>query len=130
MKKKLIVLFISLFMITGLTTGCDLEEFDQSMKEAVKDGTTPKVSCTIEKQYSDEYGFSHYVEGFCKNDSSKDYNYLQVEFICYDKDGNNLGTAFDNTNNLLINQTWKFKAMALSNVKDIDHCEYHEVTGW
>ena len=43
----------------------------------------------------------------------KKCKYCQIEFICYDKDNNNLGTAIDNTNNLLENQTWNFKAMGL-----------------
>lgn len=36
----------------------------------------------------------------------KKCKYCQIEFICYDKDNNNLGTAIDNTNNLLGYQTW------------------------
>ena len=37
----------------------------------------------------------------------------------------------DNTNNLLAGQTWKFKAISFSSDDNkIDHCDYHEVTGW
>ena len=99
--------------------------------ETVEDNMKVKVECTTSSQYLDEYGFSYYVEGSCVNNGSKDYDYLQVEYICYDAEGNNLGTALDNTNNLLAGQTWKFKAMSMvSDDKAIDHCDFHEVTGW
>ena len=124
MKKILIIPF--LFSILCCICGCSLDDIDNEIKEASK----PNITCTTTKQYKDNYGISYYIEGTCKNNGTKDYDYLQVEFICYDKDGNNLGTAMDNTNNLLGGQTWKFKAMSLSDVKQIDHCDYHEVTGW
>ncbi|CDE49175.1 uncharacterized protein BN665_00368 [Firmicutes bacterium CAG:460] len=60
----------------------------------------------------------------------KKCKYCQIEFICYDKDNNNLGTAIDNTNNLLENQTWNFKAMGLFTDSKTDHCDFHEITGW
>ncbi len=60
----------------------------------------------------------------------KKCKYCQIEFICYDKDGNNLGTAIDNTNNLLENQTWNFKTMGLFTDSKTDHCYFHEITGW
>ena len=51
--------------------------------------------------------------------------------MCYDSEGNNLGTAIDNTNNLLGNETWKFKAIAMfSASENIDHCDFHEITSW
>lgn len=92
---------------------------------------TEKFTYEITNQYSDELGISYYIEGSLKNNKNKDYSYVQIEFVCYDSDGNNLGTAMDNTNNLLGNQTWKFKAMALfSGVENVDHCDYHDVTSW
>lgn len=83
------------------------------------------------KQYTDEYGMSYYIEGSVKNNKDKDYSYVQIEFVCYDADGINLGTAIDNTNNLLGNQTWEFKAMAMfSDAETVDYCDYHEITSW
>ena len=87
-----------------------------------------KFSYTITDEYDDTW--SHYIEGTVVNNKDKDYSYVQIEFICYDKDGNNLGTAIDNTNNLLGGQTWKFKAMGLFTDAKVDHCDFHEVSGW
>lgn len=90
-----------------------------------------KFDYEVTNQYADEYGMSYYIEGTVKNKKNKDYSYVQIEFVCYDSAGNNLGTAIDNTNNLLGNQNWKFKAMAMfTDVTNIDHCDYHEITGW
>lgn|SRR5574344_317040 len=83
----------------------------------------------ISKSYSDGYGY--YIEGTVKNNTDKDYSYVQIEFVCYDKSGNNLGTAIDNTNNLLKQETWKYKAMGMfTEGKSVDHCDYHEITSW
>ena len=90
-----------------------------------------KFEYEVTSQYADEYGFSYYIEGTVANNTEKDYSYLQIEFICYDADGNNLGTALDNTNNLLAGQTWKYKAMFMgSDSETVDHCDYHEITEW
>ena len=101
--------------------GCEIEGINF-------DDTSLNVDCSISRQYLD---YAYYVEGTCKNNSSKEYNYLQVEFICYDNAGNNLGNAIDNTNNVLSGDSWKFKAIFLgSNEENISNCKFHEVSGW
>ena len=121
--KKTVLLFSSILLVSFIVCGCDIKDLTKDEKK--------DIDCSVDSQYKDEYGFSYYIEGKCNNKSDNDYDYLQVEFICYDKEGNNLGTAVDNTNNLLKGQSWKFKAMFLgSNSENVDHCDYHEVTGW
>ena len=84
-----------------------------------------RFTYTVTNEYNNS--FSHYIEGTVKNNRDKDYSYVQIEFICYDKDGNNLGTAIDNTNNLLGQQTWKFKAIGLfTDVKIISNFSLSE----
>ena len=86
-------------------------------------------SYEVTNEYTDVIG-SHYIEGTVKNSNDKEYSYVQIEFVCYDKDGNNIGTALDNTNNLGANETWKFKAIGLFTDKNVDHCDYKEITSW
>lgn len=100
---------------------------DSASEEAQKE--KEKFSYEVTNEYTDAIG-AHYIEGIVKNNNDKNYSYLQVEFVCYDKDGNNLGTALDNTNNLGANETWKFKAFLLSTNGTVDNCKYKEVTGW
>ena len=54
------------------------------------------------------------ISGIIKNESSYDYKYVQVEFSLYDVNGNNLGSAYDNMNNLNAGETWNFKAESLT----------------
>ena len=123
-KKYMFIILISIVFLSG----CELLD---KVDEQIEESTSLKITCRTEKQYKSNSGYSYYIEGICTNDSSNDYDYLQVEYICYDKQGNNLGTAMDNTNNLLSGEKWKFKADALiEDVKNIDHCDYHEVNGW
>lgn len=83
----------------------------------------------VTNEYTDSIG-THYIEGTLKNNNEKDYSYLQIEFTCYDNDGNNIGTAIANANNIGAGETWKFKAMGLFTNKDVNKCEFKEVTGW
>ena len=116
-KSKWLSLFIIIFVIIIIVASTSKEK--------------ERFSYEVTKSYMDNVGLAYYIEGNVINKSGMDLSYVQIEFICYDKNGNNLGTAVDNTNNLLENQTWKFKAMSLfSDAKNVDHCDYHEVTGW
>ncbi len=129
--KKVVAFMAIVLMIVLFANGCVLFDTFDEIDSAIEESKKPKVSCTTDKQYLGEYGLNYYIEGECVNKGIKDYNYLQVEYICYDEDGNNLGTALDNTTNLLSGQTWKFKALSLvSDSKEIDYCNYYKVTGW
>lgn len=118
---------------SGTSKAIDEALNDDAVEQTSEKASTkqPKFSYTVDSQYRDEYGWSYYIEGSVTNNKDKKYNYVQIEFICYDAEGNNLGTALDNTNNLLGNQTWKYKAMFMgSNTDAVDHCDYHEITSW
>ncbi|MCI6265817.1 MAG: FxLYD domain-containing protein [Erysipelotrichaceae bacterium] len=126
------IIVIVVLAIIGAAFGSDSNSNNNSNSNTDTSTTNKeKFSYEITSEYADDYSFAHYIEGIVTNNTDKDYSYVQIEFICYDKDGTNLGTAIDNTNNLLGNQTWKFKAMAMfSDVENVDHCDYHEVTGY
>lgn len=55
----------------------------------------------------------YYVTGILKNNTDEDKSYVEVQFEAKDKDGNKIGDAFDNVNNIKAGGTWKFKAMLL-----------------
>lgn len=122
-QKKIPTFIVVLIIIIGIiaivsTTASNIEE--------------EKANFTYEvtNEYTDIIG-THYIEGTVRNGNEKKYSYVQIEFVCYDKDGNNLGTALDNTNNLGANETWKFKALLLSTVDaEVDHCDFEEITNW
>ena len=125
---KWIIVVLAIIIVVVIASISD----DENAKEGEisnNNQISEKFTYEIVKQYQDT--FSYYIEGSVRNNKDRDYSYVQIEFVCYDSAGNNLGTAFDNTNNLLANQTWKFKAMAFfSGEENIDHCEYHDITSW
>lgn len=93
--------------------------------------TKDNFSYEVTSSKPDSANVGYYIEGIVTNNTSKSYSYVQIEFVCYDKEGINLGTAVDNVNNLGGNEKWKFKAMGLfDNVKNVDHCDFKEVTGF
>jgi len=87
-----------------------------------------KFSLISHKKTTDGIGTT-WIEGEIKNNTSKTYSYVQVTFNLYDKDGNQLGTAMTNINNLEPNATWKYKAIGLVTEK-VETYKLVEITGW
>jgi len=73
-------------------------------------------------------GFAYYVTGSIKNNTNKQYSYVQVTFNLYDANGAQLGTAMANINNLEANGTWKFKALGVT--EEVASYKLSEITGW
>lgn len=95
---------------------------DGSSTPTTSTGTKPSASEPVEQQKpaleliehsSEASQYSRYVIGTVKNNSSKEYGYVQVEINLYDDSGNQVGSTMDNTNNLEAGGTWKFKAIML-----------------
>ena len=74
--------------------------------------TDSDYQVTIEKGAYDSSGFAFYVTGTLTN-NKKDVDYIQVLIPVYDKNGNKLGDAIANCNNLEKGETWRFEAMAI-----------------
>ena len=75
-------------------------------------------------------GYSLTLTGTVRNNRATDYAYAQITFNLYDADGNQIGTAMDNINNLKAGGTWKFEAMAFDSPDSIASYELAEITGW
>ena len=82
----------------------------------------------VEEPKMVEKDYSTYIVGTIKNNSGMEKGYIEVTFTLYDADGNNIGTALANTNNLKDGGTWKFEAIALEN--DVKSFELDEVSGF
>ena len=75
-----------------------------------------------------EKDYSTYIVGTIKNNSGMEKGYIEVTFTLYDADGNNIGTALANTNNLKDGGTWKFEAIVLED--NVASFELNEITGY
>lgn len=52
------------------------------------------------------------ISGMIKNNTDQTPSYVQVTFNLYDEEGNQIGTAMDNINDLEAGRTWKFEAVS------------------
>ena len=116
MKKVLIGLLLvaSIGTMTGCTKTKVVNKGAEVVEEAKEKAETkvPKYKVTLEDGTYDSSGFAYYVYGTLTN-NKKDVSYIQILIPVYDKNGNKLGDAMANCNNLKKGETWRFKAMAL-----------------
>lgn len=123
--KKRMLLILPIIFILFIATGCtEIEEFENIVEDEINSNN---LSLTESKGYADEYGFSYYVEGIIKNNGTNDYDYVQVTFTTYDKDGNTIGSCLDNNSGLSGNGTWKFKAICSGEATEITTYELEEL---
>lgn len=78
----------------------------------------------------DEYGFAYYIDGYIKNNTDKNYNYVQVDFTVYDSEGNTIGSCLDNNSGLEANGRWKFSAICTGDVENIASYKLNEISKW
>lgn len=72
------------------------------------------------------------VTGKPADNTDRDIGYIPVEYVLYDEDGAQIGTAFDNTSNLKAGKTWKYSATCIDNIDQSEIASYElaEVTGF
>ena len=102
----------------GDTNSSDSGVQEQQEQQEVKRNTdVDKYQVQILDSRSD--GFATYITGTLVAD--RDYTYVQILIPCYDADGNKLGDAIANVNNLNKGESWKFEAMSIdTNVASFD----------
>jgi hypothetical protein len=76
-----------------------------------------------------EFGTS-YISGIVRNNSDHRYSYVQINVPLYDAEGNQVGSALDNINDLNPGGTWKFKAIVLEAGELKFRKSEIEVSGW
>lgn len=110
------------------------ETSQQETKEETKpEETKPeeKVAYEITDLKVDDSGFTPKATGILKNNTDTDKSYIQITFAVKDKDGNKLGSAMANINDLKAGDTWKFEAMSFSTDEgQIIDLEDYEVEGF
>ena len=103
----------------AMSEGAAVEEVNEIVEKEVK---VDKYQVEITSGFND--GYALYIEGTVTNNSGRDLSYVQILIPTYDADGNKVGSAMDNINNLKDGETWKFKAMDLSGGVNYDAENY------
>ncbi|MCF0230802.1 MAG: hypothetical protein HUJ63_00675 [Enterococcus sp.] len=133
----LIVLALIVLMIVGCTAACGV-----GVNNAVNNSTTSASNVGTTKDANKKYDITDVqlvnkgsgmvsINGILKNNSGSEKNYISVEYIIKDKDGNQISTALASTNNLAKDGTWKFEATCLKQVDpNAISYELSKVTGF
>lgn len=87
-----------------------------------------KYSIDGEELTGDAYSCK--ISGVYTNKAGKDLSYVQVSYNLFDADGNQIGTALANTNNLADGGTWKFEAFGAAAVDEVASYKIGDVTGF
>lgn len=90
--------------------------------------TADKYSIDGEELSGDAYSCK--ISGVYTNKAGKDLSYVQVSYNLFDADGNQIGTALANTNNLADGGTWKFEAFGSVAVDEVASYKIGDVTGF
>ena len=114
-----LVVLVCCVAVVGTSDG-DTSSSDngvQEQQEVKRNTDVDKYQVQILDSRSD--GFATYITGTLVAD--KEYSYVQILIPCYDADGNKLGDAIANVNNLNKGESWKFEAMSIdTNVASFD----------
>ena len=125
---RYVVIVIVVIAIIG---GLGSNSSNNDKEEQTGTTTEKKEDVVLENGHTgslDEYGTFYYIEGYIKNNSDKDYSYIEVEFTTYDSEGNTLGTCIDNNSSLEADGRWKFKAMCTDDVEKIASYKLKNIT--
>lgn len=93
----------------------------------VIESPVPQSLEVIEESDSSDQ-FNRYITGVVVNNSEKTYKYVQVVYNLYDSNGDLVGTALDNVNNLEPHGRWRFKALTVDN--DAVRYRLSSIDGW
>ena len=136
--KKIWFWVIIVILVVGIASSGNSESSKNSSSENSssnnnKKTTTKDESLVLEEGHTgsaDEYGISYNIEGYVKNNSDKEYSYVQIEFTAYDAEGNVLDSCLDNNSGLEANGRWKFKAICTTDADKIASYKFKKITKW
>ena len=86
----------------------------------------PDLELLSAESKNGDYG-TRYMVGKVKNNSNKEYSYVQVEINLY-KGTTIVGSTLANVNNLGAGETWEFQAVNLED--DADSFKVKDITGF
>lgn len=88
----------------------------------------PKPNLELLEARSENEGYGRYIVGTIKNNTNRQYKYVQVEINLYDSSDAQVGSTLANTNNLEPGGKWKFKAAILED--NTARFKIKDITGW
>ena len=114
--------------LVGCGGGAPADGGDATAEQAAEPEQEPYT--VSEEQLDTSNQFAVYVTGTLTNNTDSDKSYIQVEYVIYDADGAQIGTALANTNNRKAGGTWKFEAASTVEPDEVASWELADVTGF
>lgn len=100
---------------------------------SISGSSSEKITLLNGHTGSVESEYSYEIIGTLKNNTNREYSYIQVEFYTYNSDGNLLDTCIANNSGFEANGTWKFTASCFfpnGNAKEVVSYKLKEITQW
>lgn len=94
------------------------------------DGQADASKYTIADEALSGDSYSATISGTFTNTSGKELSYVGVSYNLYDANGNQIGNAYANTNNLADGGSWKFDAYCTESLSDIASFKLGDVTAY
>ena len=116
---------------SGVVSTEDVTTQPQGTDEPAGDASAsdePSYAIADEQMTGDDYSVT--ISGTFTNNSDREVSYVQLTYRLLDADGNQLGTALANTNNLAAGATWKFEATGFEPLSSVASYELADVTGF
>lgn len=125
----IVCIAIGAFIVIGAIGNALKGSSGSSSSSLSRDSAPSKPSLELldKKDSVTEYGSSTIV-GTVKNNSTKEYRFVMIEFNIYDSKDNQIGTAHDTISNLEPGGKWAFKALVLE--KDFAKYKLKELKGY
>lgn len=155
MKKKLLIIFTFLLLISGCSSNqtdqTDYKEQIRSLKSTIKrleeniaslekelelykteenintnSNSNDDLLITESKSVIDDYWY--YVVGTLKNNSQNNYEQVLIEYIALDKDGYNLVTCSDIAYDLKSGETYSFRATCVTDKNKVANYKLKDIS--
>ena len=137
---KIVLGVIVVLVIAGAVGSMGGNLTDSSANDSAKPAETtqqaeeqkePQEPYTIADEAEDASNqFAYKITGTLTNNTDKEKSYIQIEYVLYDADGNQVGTALANTNHLKAGGSWKFEALGTVSPDQVASWERSDVSGF
>ena len=97
-------------------------------QEPPREPEKPDLEITEKVQLTREHYGTMKVTGKVRNNTEDTMGYVEIDFNCFDEQGNQVGTAMTNVQNLGAGATWKFEAIILQD--NVVRVELSELKGF
>lgn len=123
MIKKILIFVVVVVLGLGILGAC-AGGSDNSGSGSNEEQQKQEFTLEGDIETSMEYDMPKFT-GTIKNNTDSEKSYVEIEFVLYDSEDTQVGTALANTTTLKAGGTWKFEATSIDpSAAEYDHYEY------